>query len=154
MPFMGGRFLTTRDSLLWAWGHDWSEFMQLRIHMERSEPQPSPESTSHYLATIIGVVYPLFLDKEAARGREFRAVMAFTDLGVNDIIIDVSGGEAAITQDTGETADLVITQSAETFEKSLRGIVPFPELLQSGAILVSDMEALATMGELFPMDLG
>ena len=52
-----------------------------------------------------------------------------------------------------EEADLVITQSAETFEKTIRGIQPLPEAIQEGAVGVSDMESLAILGELFPMEM-
>ena len=153
MPFMGGLWLTVRDGLQWTLGHDWSEFMQLRIHMARSEPVPSPEITTHYLGRSIGTIYPFMLNKEAAHGREFRAVMAFTDSGVSDFIIEVTDGEASVRPGRVEEPDLIISQSAETFEKTLRGIQPPAEAIQEGAVEVSDMESLATFGELFPMEM-
>ena len=151
MPFMGGNWLTARNGLQWALGHDWSEFMQLRIHMGRSEPVPSPEITTYYLGMFIGAVYPMNLNKEAAQGRDFRAVMAFTDPGVGDFIVEVKNGEASVRPWQAEESNLVITQSAETFEKTVRGIQPLPEAIQEGKVQVSDMESLATLGELFPM---
>jgi hypothetical protein len=93
------------------------------------------------------------LDKEAAKGREFRVVMAFTDPGVSDFTVEVVGGEASVRPGGEGKADLVITQNAETFEKTVRGIQPLPEAIQEGAVQVSDMESLATFGELFPMDM-
>lgn len=153
MPFMGGIWLTAHDGLLWTLSHDYSEFMQLRIHMGRSEPVPSPEITTHYLGMAIGTMYPLNLDKEAAQGREFRTVMAFSDPGVSDFIIEVTGGEASVRPGQVEVADLVITQSAETFEKTVRGIQPLTEAIQEGAVQVNDMESLAMLGELFPMGM-
>ena len=151
MSFGGGNWLTARHHLYWTLAHDWSEFMQLRIHMGRSEPEPSPEITTFYLGMFIGAIYPMNLNKEAAQGRDFRAVMAFTDPGVGDFIVEVKNGEASVRPWQAEESDLVITQSAETFEKTVRGIQPLPEAIQEGVVQVSNMESLATLGELFPM---
>lgn len=151
MPFMGGNWVTARDPLYFCVTHDWSEFMQLRIHMGDSEPVPSPGITNMYLSGMIGMAFPMFLDPEAAAGREFTAVFAFTDPGVSAIGINVADGAATVTPTEPNGADLVLTQSAETWEKTFRGITTFPEAIQSGAIQVSSMEGLATFGELFPM---
>ena len=151
MPFMGGMWLTVSDGLQWTLSHDWSEFMQLRIHMARSEPVPSPEITTHFLGMVFGGQYPKMLDMEAAQGREFRTVMAFTDPGVSSFTIEVLDGAANIRPGEVEKADLVITQSAESFERTRSGIRPLAEAIQMGEVQVSDMESLATLGELFPM---
>lgn len=152
MAFGGGVWLKARDGLHWTLGHDWSEFMQLRIHMGRQKPVPSPEITNHYLGRFIGMLFPYRLNREAARNRDFRAVLAFTDPGVNDFIVEVAEGEASSRTRQTEEADLVITQSAETFEKTVRGIQPLPEAIRDGSVQISDMESLATFGELFPME--
>ena len=151
MPFMGGNWVPARMSLFFTLNHDWSEFMQLRIHMGRTLPVPSPEITTIYLATFLGMIYPNSLDKEVAQDRQFTALMAFSDPGVADFVVEVSAGEATVTPGQAEDPDLVITQSAETFEKTLRGIQPLPDAMQEGALQVSDMEKLAAFGELFPM---
>ncbi len=151
MPFMGGMWLTVRDGLGWTLGHDWSEFMQLRIHMNCDEPVPSPEITTHFLGTFLGGVYPQMLDAEAAHGREFRAVFVFTDPGASCFTIEVSAGAATARPGEAEGADLVLTQSAESFEKTRSGMRPLADAIQQGEVLVSDMESLAIMGQLFPM---
>lgn len=151
MPFLGGMWLEVRNALGWTLSHDWSEFMQLRIHMGRSEPVPSPGINTHFLGAVIGGQYPLMLDVEAAQGREFRAVMAFTDPGVSSFTIEVTDGQASVRPGDVENADLVITQSAESFEKTRNGMRPLADAIQQGGVQVNDMESLATMGELFPM---
>jgi hypothetical protein len=151
MPFMGGMWLTVRDGLLWTLSHDWSEFVQLRVHMGRSEPVPSPQITTHFLGMVIVGQFPLMLDVEAAQGREFCAVMAFTDPGVSSFVIEVADGQASVRPGEVEEADLVITQSAESFEKTRSGIQTLSEAIQEGAVWVNDMASLATFGELFPM---
>ena len=59
-------------------------------------------------------------------------------------------GNKAIADPT-VNADLVMTQSAETFEKSLRGIHDSGEAVQTGAVQVRFLENLGTYGRLFPM---
>lgn len=141
---------TARDLLAFCLNHDWSEFTQLRIHMGRAEPVPSPAITRGYLASILNY-FPMFLNQEAAAGQEFTSVMAFTDPDVGAWTIRVADGAATLSEGEATNADLVMTQSAETFEKSFRRIHDPAEAIQSGAIQVSDFEALATFGQLFPM---
>jgi hypothetical protein len=150
MPFMGGMWLTVRDGLQWTLGHDWSEFMQLRIHLGRSEPVPNPEITTQFLGMVFGGQYPQMLDVEAAQGREFRAVMTFSDPGVSSFTIEVSEGAVNVRPGEVKQADLVISQSAESFEKTRSGIRPLADGIQKGEVQVNDMESLATFGELFP----
>jgi hypothetical protein len=151
MPFMGGNWVVARNGLYFTMTHDWSEFMQLRIHMDRGEPMPSPEITTMYLGGALGLIYPMNLNKEAAQNRAFTTLMAFTDPGVADFVVEVKDGETNISPGSAEDPNLVITQSAETFERTIRGIQPLPEAIQDGTVQVSDMEDLAAFGELFPM---
>jgi hypothetical protein len=152
MPFMGGNWVPARNGLFFTLNHDWSEFMQLRIHMGRSVPVPSPEITTTYLGAALGMIYPGSLNKEAARDRQFSTVMAFSDPKVSDFSVEVSAGEARVRPGQAADPDLVITQSAETFEKTIRGMQLLAEAMQDGSVRVSDMEKLAAFGELFPMN--
>jgi hypothetical protein len=149
MPFVGG-WLTARHGLEHCRNHDYSAFMQLRIHMGRTQPVPSPELTRAYLGSIISM-FPQLYDRTAANGQPFTAVLAFTDPGVGawtvralDNIVTASDGEAA-------NADLVMIQSAETFEKSIRWIQDPARALRSGKIQVSNVENMATFDRLFPI---
>ena len=149
--FGGSSWMTARTPLMFCIGHDWSEFMQLRIHMGRDEPVPSPAITSGYLGGMIGMAFPMFLDKSAADGRKFTTVFAFSDAGVGSFTLSVADGAASVAPGTAEDADLVLTQSAATWESVFRGIATFPGAIQTGEIQVSDMDNLATFGRLFPM---
>ena len=53
-------------------------------------------------------------------------------------------------QSSAAHADLVVTQSAEAFLKTIKQMHDPVEAMQSGEILVSDFENLAKFGELFP----
>jgi hypothetical protein len=148
MPIMMG-WVTARDGLEFCCNHDWSEFTQLRIHMGRVEPVPSPAITRGYLGTMLNF-FPMFLNQDAAAGQEFTAVMAFTDPDVGAWTIRVAEGNASISEGEAADADLVMTQSAETFEKSFRRIHNPAQAIQAGQIQVSSFESLATFGQLFP----
>jgi hypothetical protein len=153
-PFqLGGvdGWMTPREPLMFCLTHDWSEFMQLRIHMGAQAPVPSAGITTQYLGGMIGMAFPMFLDRDAADGEKFTAVFDFSDPGVSPFAIRVQDGAATVEPGKPAGADLVMTESAETFEKTFRGIDTFPDLIQSGAIQVSNMDGLAKFGTLFPM---
>lgn len=149
MPLYLG-WTTARQGLEFTRGHDWSEFTQLRIHMGREEPLPSAAITRAYLGRMLGF-FPMFLNPEAAADRQFTAVYAFTDPGVGSFTMRVANGTAALVSGADSEPDLVMTQSATTFEKTFQGIVDPGEAIQSGLVQVNDFESLATFGELFPM---
>lgn len=149
-PFVGGMWANARAPLQFCLAHDWSEFMQLRIHMDLNEPIPDPAITSAYVVRMLSLSMPRRLNPHAANGNPFTAVYAFTDPGVTPVTIQVSDGAAKIIPEGYDNPDLVLTQSAETFEKTLRGIQKFPDAIQSGAIQVSNFETLTTFGQLFP----
>ena len=132
MPlFFGWR--TMREGLLFTRAHDWGEFMQLRIYMGRKEPIPSAGVTKAYLQRMLGG-YPMFLNREAAANRRFTAVMAFADEGVGAFTIRVSDGAAELLPGAAPDADLVMTQSAATFLKTLTKMQDPVEAMQSGQI--------------------
>jgi len=141
---------TVCDGLEFTRAHDWSEFMQLRIHMGREEPVASAGVTRAYLHHMLGSL-PLFLNREAAAGRNFTAVIAFTDPGVGAFTIQVADGAAGLSFGESPDADLVMTQSATTYLKTLTKMHDPGEAMQSGLIQVNNFESLATFGELFPM---
>ena len=151
-PFMGGMWANVRAPLQFCQNHDWSEFMQLRIHMGLNEPVPIPEVTSGYLMGMLNMLMPRRLNTKVVNGKHFAAVYAFTDPGVTPVTIKVLGNTAKVLQGNYDNPDLVLTQSAETFEKTLRGIQKFPDAIQSGAIQVNNFESLTTFGQLFPME--
>jgi hypothetical protein len=148
MPFLHG-WVTARRGLEFCRDHDWSVFTQLRIHMRHTKPVPSPAVTRGYLGTWMDSL-STYLNQAAANGREFTAVMTFTDPGVGAWTIRVA--DMAVTASEGEpvSADLVITQSAEIFEKSIRFMNDPAGAILSGKIQVSNFESLATFEQLFP----
>jgi hypothetical protein len=100
------------------------------ILMGRDEPVPSPVITKSYLAGVLGF-FPIFLNREAAAGQHFMVVMAFTDPGVGVFTIEVADGVATTKEGDAPDADLVMTLSAATFEKTTCGILDPMEAIQS-----------------------
>lgn len=149
MPIMLG-WMTARDGLEFVRNHDWSEFTQLRLHMGLAEPIPSPAITRGYLGFILQL-FPIMLNQEAAANRQFTTVLAFTEPDVGAWTIRVAGGVATLHEGAAANADLVITQSTETFEKTLRRMHNPAGAIQAGEIQVSNFDSLATFGQLFPM---
>jgi hypothetical protein len=111
---------------------------------------PSAAVTNTYLGAMIGFM-GMFMDRSAAQGLDFTVLYDFTDPGVSPVTFRVHDGAASAAPGRPERADLVITESAETFEKVFRGIQSPMDALQSGAMRASPMEALGTFGKLFPM---
>jgi hypothetical protein len=149
MPLLGMGWINAGMGLMMPVIHGWSELTQLRVHMGRAEPVPSAGVTNTYLGAMIGFM-GMFMDKSAAQGLDFTVLYDFTDPGVAPVTFRVQDGAATAAPGRPERADLVITESAETFEKVFRGIQSPVDALQSGAMRASDMEALGTFGKLFP----
>lgn len=147
MLLMSG-WSTAREGFEFTRSHDWSEFIQLRFHMGRRDPVPSPAITRAFIQRMLSF-YPMFLNRAAAEGRTFKAVMAFTDPGVGAFNLQVKDNSAIFMVGNTPGADLVMTQSAETFVKTLNGMHDPAAAMQSGEIQVSDFNALAEFGELF-----
>jgi hypothetical protein len=149
LPLVQG-WVTTRDGLEFCRNHDWSVFMQLRFHMRRTEPVPSPAVTHGYLDSVINS-FPKLLNKSAVNSQQFTAVLAFTDPGVGVWTIRVTDGAATASNGDAANADLVMTQSAEAFEKYIRRMQDPTQAIKSGESQVSNFESLVTFGQLFPL---
>jgi hypothetical protein len=100
---------------------------------------------------MIGMAFPMSLDRNAADGTQFTAVFDFSDPGISPFTIRVANGEATAEPGHAEGADLELKLSAEAFEKTFRGITAFPAAMQAGEIRANDIEALIKFGTLFPM---
>ena len=144
----GTGWQTKRNALQFCRQHSWSEFMQLRIHMGKDAPEPSSEVTSIALQGYLWLSV-LFMDRKAAADASLTTVIEFTDDGVGPWTLAVENGKGEVRDGAAEAPDLVMTQSAEAFVKSMNGIQDPAELMQNGEIKVSSFEALGVFGALF-----
>jgi hypothetical protein len=149
LPLLGMGWVNAGMGLMLPIIHSWSEFTQLRIHAGQSGPIPSTAVTNTYLGAIVGFM-GAFMYQQAAQGLDFTLVYEFTDPGISPVTFQLRNGVPAAIPGHADNADLVIIVSVETFEKVLRGIQNLMDTIQSGAMQVSNMEALGTFGKLFP----
>jgi hypothetical protein len=147
MPLLEG-WVTTRRGLEFCRNHDWSVFTRLLIHMGRTEPAPSPAITHGYLNTWMNVL-PTILNHGAVDDQQFTTIMAFTDPYVGVWTIRVADGAATVSEGVVADADLVVTQSAVTFEKSICRMQNPIQAILSGELHFSNFEGLVNFGKLF-----
>jgi hypothetical protein len=95
------------------------------------------------------VTFPRLLNEEAAGACRFTVVMAFSDPGVGAWTIQVADGAATVGEGAPDHPDLVMTQTAETFEKTIRRLHNPVQALWSGTISVNSLSGLATFSKLF-----
>ena len=131
-----------------AVAHAWSEFTQLRFHMNRTAPQPSPEAEHAAVGFLQGLM-PAFLDREAAKGVTFTAVMEYTGPGGSSWTFRVADGQCTATEEHAINADIVVTQSPETFELIRQGKLDPAAAMQSGRLTAHGIENMERFGMLF-----
>lgn len=146
-PFFG--WTSLRDGITALAAHSFNHFMEARIRLNRSEPIPPPTLTHRSLGFYLGLM-ERFLDQERAANRHFTAVMEFTGSGGGVWSIQVADGICRVTEGRAERADLVMTQSPETFVATFAGIRHPLLLMLTGKLKVKGFRALGTFGKLFP----
>jgi hypothetical protein len=146
-PFFG--WSTRRDSIYGITGHAFNHFMEAKIRVKRSEPAPPPGLVHRSLGFYLGLM-ERFLDRERAAGLRFTAVMEFTGPGGGAWTIGVENGMCRVTEGRPERADLVMTQSPETFVATFARIRNPMLSMLTGKIKVKGFRALSTFGKLFP----
>ena len=149
IPLVGCGWLPAAASIGSCLAHTWSEFVQLRHHMGRSEPEPLLQAT-HAASGFLQEFLPAFVNREKAKEARLTLVIELTGPGGGAWTLWVADGKCRVSEERAADADLVISQSPETAELVRQGKIDFGEAMQSGAIQVQGAEHLATFGELFP----
>jgi putative sterol carrier protein len=147
-PLVGCGWVPAFVSVGFALAHSWSEYIQLRYHMGRSEPEPDPAATHGAVGFLVEFL-PAFMDEEAAKSAKLTAVHTFTGPGGGSWTLTVAGGKGQITEGAAANPDMTITQSPETFELLRQGKLDPAAAMQSGAMQIQGMEHMATYGALF-----
>ena len=124
-PLVGMGWIPFSVSLSICRNHEYSEFLQARIHLGDTEPVPSVELTDGYLASMTGSILQFFVDQDAAADKEIVAAFNFTDAGVSPKSIRVINGIFFAEPDISADAELVLKLDSVTFEKRLRQIQSF-----------------------------
>ncbi len=132
-----------------AVAHTWSEFVQLRHIMGHATPVPDPMAVHTAIGFLQGLM-PGGLNRGAAEGANFTAVLEYTGPGGESWTVRVSDGAATVAEEREPQPDLIIIQSPETFELVRQGKLNPAAAMQSGALKAVPMEQMATFGTLFP----
>jgi hypothetical protein len=146
-PFFG--WTTLRDGIAGITGHTFNHFMEARIRLKRSDPIPPPALVHRSLGFYLGLM-ERFLDRDRAADAHFSAVMQFTGPGGGAWTIEVDHGTCRVTESRAEGADLVVTQSPETFVATFARIRNPMLLMLTGKIKVKGFHGLSRFGKLFP----
>jgi hypothetical protein len=146
-PFDG--WITAADLIDACLAHTWRHFTELRLRLKRRSPEPLPSQTRRALGNFLGYM-PLMLNREQAVGKDFTAVLRFSGEGGGAWTIQVANGICTVRARQPEHADLVLTQSPETFTAiSVHMQHPLLALL-TGKMRVRGFRQMGTFGKLFP----
>ncbi|MBI4497483.1 MAG: DinB family protein [Chloroflexi bacterium] len=149
IPITGCGWFHAGMALYICLGHTWSHATELRLRLERTAPVPSASATHSALGFYSGLLL-MALDREQAAKTRLTTVMEFTGPGGGAWTVRVADGGCTLVEERAPHAEVVLTQSPETFVKTLVGMLDPMTAIQSGAIQVAGMEHLATYGALFP----
>ena len=130
--------------------HTWNHHTELRLRLDRTSPQPSPAATHSALAFYTTLIPHVSLDRDQAANRQFTTVMEFTGPGSGAWTVRVANGSCNCSEERAGQPDLVLTQSPETFVKTLAGMQDPAAAIESGVIKVQGIENMPTYGGLFP----
>ncbi len=149
IPIPGLGMTTAGFALEGCRTHTWSHAMELRLRLGRAGPVPS-EAISHKALDFFMRFLAATLNKEEAAKRDFTLVMKFTDPGGGAWTHEVSDGPCTTSEGQAEDADLVMTQSVETFFKmSVRMQNPMLAML-TRRMKPSSYRKLPSFMKLFP----
>jgi putative sterol carrier protein len=151
IPLVGLGWVSVRVALETCYSHTWNHFMQLRFWMKCETATPSPAQTHRALSCFMAS-FARNLDRERAGEQpNFTAVMEFSGSGGGAWTLDVAGGACRVSEGRAAYADLVMTQSPETFVKTRTGIEDLRLAVLKGKIKVHGLRNLATFEKLFPI---
>ena len=150
IPLVGLGWVSVLVALESCYSHTWNHFMQLRFWMKCNTILPGPEQTHHALSYFMAS-FAQNMDREQASHAHLTTVIEFSGPGGGVWTLHVAGGTCRVSEGRAVCADLVITQSPETFVKTRTGIENPTLALLTGKIKVSGWRNLRTFEKLFPI---
>ena len=129
--------------------HTWSHAMELRLRLGRAGPVPS-EPITHDAIDFFMQFLAATLNEEAAARRDFTLVMKFTGPGGGAWTQRVSAGACTTSEGEAADADLVMTQSVETFFKMSVGMQNPMLAMLTRKMKPSSYRKLPSFMKLFP----
>ncbi len=149
-PLFGG-WLNAGAMLMACGAHTWNHHTELRLRLDRADPQPAEATVQAALGFYNMLVPHIMLDREQAASTQLTAVMEYTGPGGGTWTCRVADGGFTVSEGGAEQPDIVITQSPETFVKTFVGMADPAALMQSGEIqMEGSPESMQAYGALFP----
>lgn len=139
---------TARGALEGCFGHAWNHFLQLRLWMKRDTPTLTPSQMHRGLAFYIGV-FSGIVDREQAKKTSLTAVMNISGPGGGAWTLQIANGACSVAEGRPEHADLVMTQSPETYVKTLAEMHNPMVAMLTGKIKIRGFRNMGTFGKLF-----
>jgi hypothetical protein len=149
-PIVSARGWRTVGFALWfCLIHTWNELEQLRLYAGRETPKTEPATTHIALEGLVRI-QQIFLDRKKAKQTPFTMVWEITGPGGGAWTMRVADGAYSLTEGRSPEADLVMTQSVETFVRIFDDMLEQKAAIGNGEMQVSSLEAFATYQHLFP----
>jgi hypothetical protein len=133
--------------------HTWSHFMELQLRLPAIHrhllPAARAATTHGALGDLMGF-FPVLLNRAQAEQTRFTLAMVFSGPGGGTWIVSVADGTCTVSEGQPVQADLILTQSPESFMKTRLELHDPMAAMQTGEIVVQGIEYLGTLAALFP----
>ncbi len=150
IPLVGLGWVSVRVALEASYSHTWNHYMQLRFWMKCSILEPT-SAQNHRALSYFMASFAEYLDRKQAAQMRFTAVMEFSGSGGGSWTLHVADGTCQAREGRAAHADLVMSQSPETFVKTRTGIENPRLAMLAGKIQVHGLRNLGTFQKLFPI---
>ena len=129
--------------------HSWNHFAEARVRHGR--PAPVPDATIIHDAISANLGYrPLFCVADESTP-PFAARLSIGGHGGGEWVIQIRDGACQVIEDASGTVDLTMSfEDVDAFAAMNFAVTAPPDLIETGRLHVSDMAAMARLGELIP----
>jgi hypothetical protein len=151
-PLLVGGWVPTHAVLGGCRIHTWNHFMELRLRhpaISRRRPTACASTTHSALGDLMGF-FPVLLDRTQAEQTRFTLAMVFSGPGGGTWTVSVADGACTVSEGQPARADLILTQSPESFMKTRLELHDPLAAMQTGEIAVQGIEHMSTFAALFP----
>ena len=152
-PLLVGGWVPVRAVLASCRQHTWGQVMELRLRhpLSTQSTLPVPRATTMHAALgDLMSFFPLRLNRVQAEQIRFILSMNFSGPGGGSWTVRVADGACAVSEEHATQADLVLTQSPETFMKTCLELHDPMLAIRSGEITVQGTDSLSIFSALFP----
>ena len=152
-PLLVGGWVSAHAILERCRLHTWSQLMELRLRRparaEHPLPEPRAATTHGALGDLMGF-FPVLLNRVQAEQTSLTLAMVFSGPGGGTWTVSVAKGACTVSEGQAAQADLIVTQSPESFMKTRLELHDPVAAMQSGEIAVQGIERMGAFAALFP----